>query len=37
MEEGFMTAITELDKLLRSMSPELVSGEFVFCTVQGTA
>ena len=32
-----MTAITELDKLLCSMSPELVSGEFVFCTVQGTA
>jgi hypothetical protein len=37
MEEGFMTVITELDKLLRSMSPELVSGEFVFCTVQDTA
>jgi hypothetical protein len=34
MEEGFMTAITELDKLLCSMSPELASGEFVFCTAQ---
>ncbi|MFQ3187537.1 ACT domain-containing protein [Marinomonas primoryensis] len=37
MEESFITATIELDKLLRSMSPELVGGEFVFCTIQGTA
>ena len=30
-----MTGILELDELLRSMSPELQNGEFVFCTVKG--
>ena len=28
-----MSGITELDELLRSMSPKLVEGEYVFCTV----
>jgi hypothetical protein len=28
-----MAGITELDELLASMSPEVQSGEFVFCTV----
>ncbi len=30
-----MSGITELDELLRSMKPELLQGEFVFCTVAG--
>ncbi|NMP30593.1 ACT domain-containing protein [Thalassotalea sp. M1531] len=30
-----MSGITDLDKLLRSMSPKLVESEFVFCTVSG--
>ncbi len=30
-----MTAITDLEVLLQSMSPELVGGSYVFCTVQG--
>ncbi|ELI6428490.1 ACT domain-containing protein [Vibrio sp. Y29_XK_CS5] len=30
-----MSGITDLDELLRSMSPKLVGSEFVFCTVSG--
>lgn len=30
-----MTAITDLNTLLKSMSPELVEGSYVFCTVSG--
>ncbi|MFM2659031.1 ACT domain-containing protein [Vibrio chagasii] len=30
-----MTAITDLDILLKSMSPELIEGDYVFCTVDG--
>ena len=30
-----MTAITDLDILLNSMSPELIEGDYVFCTVEG--
>lgn len=30
-----MAAITDLDTLLQSMSPELVEGNYVFCTVSG--
>lgn len=30
-----MTAITDLDILLKSMSPELIEGDYVFCTVGG--
>ncbi|MEZ8285801.1 transporter [Vibrio splendidus] len=30
-----MTAITDLDILLKSMSPELIEGNYVFCTVDG--
>lgn len=30
-----MTAITDLDVLLKSMSPELIEGNYVFCTVNG--
>lgn len=30
-----MTGIVELDELLKSMSPEIQSGEYVFCTVDG--
>lgn len=30
-----MSGILELDNLLRSMSPEIQAGEFVFCTVAG--
>ncbi len=30
-----MSGITDLDELLRSMSPKLVETEFVFCTVSG--
>ncbi|MCK8080613.1 ACT domain-containing protein [Vibrio sp. 1CM24A] len=30
-----MTAITDLDLLLKSMSPELIDGNYVFCTVDG--
>lgn len=30
-----MSGITDLDELLRSMSPELIEGELVFCTVSG--
>jgi hypothetical protein len=30
-----MPGVTELDELLASMSPKLVEGEFVFCTVDG--
>ena len=30
-----MTAITDLDVLLKSMSPELIEGNYVFCTVDG--
>ncbi|MEM5527260.1 ACT domain-containing protein [Gammaproteobacteria bacterium AS21] len=31
-----MSAITQLDELLKSMQPELLATEFVFCTVPGT-
>ena len=31
-----MTAITDLDVLLKSISPELIEGSYVFCTVDGT-
>lgn len=31
-----MSGITDLDELLRSMSPKLVEAEFVFCTVSGS-
>ncbi|WP_295893933.1 ACT domain-containing protein [uncultured Vibrio sp.] len=31
-----MSGITDLDELLRSMSPKLVESEFVFCTVSGS-
>ena len=31
-----MSGITELDKLLKSMEPELIESEFVFCTVEGS-
>ena len=31
-----MTAITDLDILLKSMSPELIEGNYVFCTVNDT-
>ncbi|MEZ9546862.1 ACT domain-containing protein, partial [Vibrio crassostreae] len=30
-----MTAITDLNILLKSMSPELIEGNYVFCTVEG--
>ncbi len=30
-----MSGITDLDELLRSMSPALAEAEFVFCTVSG--
>ncbi len=30
-----MTGIVELDELLKSMTPEIQSGEYVFCTVDG--
>lgn len=30
-----MSGITDLDELLRSMSPKLIEKEFVFCTVSG--
>ncbi|EIE1275248.1 ACT domain-containing protein [Vibrio parahaemolyticus] len=30
-----MSGITDLDELLRSMSPKLMETEFVFCTVSG--
>ncbi|RYU68704.1 ACT domain-containing protein [Aliivibrio finisterrensis] len=30
-----MSGITDLDELLRSMSPKLIESEFVFCTVSG--
>ena len=30
-----MTAITDLDILLKSMSPELIEGNYVFCPVDG--
>lgn len=30
-----MTAISDLDLLLKSMSPELIEGSYVFCTVDG--
>lgn len=30
-----MAAITDLDVLLKSMSPELIEGNYVFCTVDG--
>ncbi|HHF0516414.1 TPA: ACT domain-containing protein [Vibrio alginolyticus] len=30
-----MSGITDLDELLRSMSPKLMEAEFVFCTVSG--
>ena len=30
-----MTAITDLDVLLKSISPELIDGNYVFCTVDG--
>lgn len=35
-EEIKMSGITNLDELLRSMSPKLVETEFVFCTISGT-
>nr|WP_067295124.1 ACT domain-containing protein [Marinobacterium profundum] len=31
-----MPGITELDELLRSMSPDLLEPEFVFCSVSGS-
>jgi uncharacterized protein len=31
-----MTGIVELDELLKSMSPEIKSGEYVFCAVHGS-
>ena len=31
-----MSGITDLDVLLASMSPKLMDGEYVFCTVQGS-
>ncbi|MEG3755510.1 ACT domain-containing protein [Psychromonas arctica] len=31
-----MSGITELDKLLKSMKPELLGSDFVFCTVPGS-
>ena len=31
-----MEGIIALDELLRSMSPEIQSGEYVFCTVEGS-
>ena len=31
-----MSGVTELDELLKSMEPELIESEFVFCTVAGT-
>ena len=30
-----MPGIVELDELLKSMSPEMKEGEYVFCTVHG--
>lgn len=30
-----MAGITDLQRLLQSMSPQLVEGEYVFCTVDG--
>ena len=30
-----MSGITDLDMLLRSMSPQLMDGEYVFCSVSG--
>ncbi len=30
-----MSGIRNLDLLLQSMSPELVAGDYVFCTVNG--
>ncbi len=30
-----MAAVTDLDVLLRSMSPKLINGNYVFCTVDG--
>ena len=30
-----MAAITDLDILLKSMSPELIEGNYVFCTING--
>lgn len=30
-----MSAITDLDILLKSMSPEMIEGNYVFCTVNG--
>lgn len=30
-----MPAITDLDILLKSMSPEIIEGNYVFCTVNG--
>lgn len=35
MKELGMSAITDLNELLHSMRPELIGGEFVFCSVQG--
>jgi len=31
-----MTGIVEIDELLKSMSPEIKNGEYVFCTVDGS-
>lgn len=31
-----MSGITDINELLRSMSPRLIEGEFVFCTVSGS-
>lgn len=30
-----MSGMTDLQQLLKSMAPELIEGEFVFCTVEG--
>ncbi|WP_070971752.1 ACT domain-containing protein [Vibrio sonorensis] len=31
-----MAGLTELSEIIKSMSPELMDGEYVFCSVQGT-
>ena len=36
IEIKIMSGITELEKLLKSMEPELIESEFVFCTVSGS-
>lgn len=36
MEHKIMSGITELDQLLKSMEPKLLTTECVFCTVSGS-